>query len=46
MYGMVILKNYIPKLKLNILYELAHDWIKNKRWLKKESKCPFHWGKK
>lgn len=44
MYGMVVLKNYIPKLGLDKLYDMAHDWIKNKKWLKK-NKCPFDWRK-
>ena len=44
MYGMVVLKNYIPKLGLDKLYDMAHDWIKNKKWLKKK-KCPFDWRK-
>ena len=44
MYGMVVLKNYIPKLGLDKLYDMAHDWIKNKTWLKKK-KCPFDWRK-
>ena len=46
MYGMVVLKNYMPKVQLDKLYELAHDWIKNRRWLSKPKKCPFHWGNK
>jgi hypothetical protein len=44
MYGMVVLKNYIPKLGLDKLYDMAHDWIKNKKWLKKK-KCPIDWRK-
>lgn len=46
MYGMVVLKNYVKNVKLNKLYEMAHDWIKNKTWLPKKKRCPFHWGKK
>jgi hypothetical protein len=48
MYGMVVLKNYVKNVKLNKLYEMAHDWIKDKKWLpgNKKSRCPFHWGKK
>jgi hypothetical protein len=44
MYGMVVLKNYISKLSLDKLYDMAHDWIKNRKWLKKK-KCPFDWRK-
>jgi hypothetical protein len=43
MYGMVVLKNYIPRLQLDRLYDLAHDWIKNRKWLSKPKKCPFKW---
>jgi hypothetical protein len=46
MYGMVTLKNYIQKLGLEKLYDLAHDWIKDKKWLGKKKKCPFHWRNK
>jgi hypothetical protein len=46
MYGMVVLKNYVKNVKLNKLYEMAHDWIKNKTWLPKKKRCPFHWSKK
>lgn len=45
MYGMVVLKNYIPKLGLDKLYDMAHDWIKNRKWLSKPKKCPFDWKK-
>lgn len=48
MYGMVVLKNYVKNVKLNKLYEMAHDWIKDKKWLpgSKKKRCPFHWGNK
>jgi hypothetical protein len=45
MYGMIVVKNYIQKLGLEKMYEMAHDWIKNRKWLGKTKKCPFNWRK-
>lgn len=44
MYGMTALKTFVPMIKLEKLYGMAHDWIKNRIWLpKKSKKCPFKW---
>ena len=42
--GMTSLKFFVPKMKLEKLYDMAYDWIKNRKWLPaKSKKCPFKW---
>ena len=42
--GMTSLKTFVPKMKLEKLYDMAHDWLKNRKWLPtKPKKCPFKW---